>query len=335
MPNQRTPNLEILELRDDFVKFRLSKTDVSMANALRRVMIAETPTLTIDKVEIEVNSSPLHDAFLAQRLGLVPLVANKSMDQYLERDECLCASGCDKCTVEFTLDKWNNPEDVGRNHSMISNVNNENEEEIGVYSTDLQQEHSFTDFSSNSVGSMVTPAHYSSSDERDNIIRSENGILLCKLGKNQRIKLRCIATKGIGKEHAKFSPVAVATYTYEPLVSINYEKEATLTLEQKTKFVNCCPKKVFKLDKQSNKLMLKSNGKHCIYCNECKYASKDLKLTPDEDPLVEVAPIEDTFIFSVECTGALKADEVVSNALQILLNKVTHIQNQVDQAVSR
>merc|ERR1719198_622530 len=190
-----------------------------MANALRRVMIAETPTLTIDKVEIEINSSPLHDSFIAQRLGLVPLEAEKSMEEYFERDECMCANGCDKCTVEFTLDKWNNPDNnnLSRNHSMMSNTSSENvqqEDWIGVYSTDLQQEYNFTNFSSASTGSMVTPAHYSSSDERKNI-GDENVILLCKLAENQRLKLRCTATKGIGKEHAKFSPVAVATYTYE------------------------------------------------------------------------------------------------------------------------
>lgn len=41
MPNVRAPKLEILELRDDFIKFVLSDTDISVANALRRVMIAE------------------------------------------------------------------------------------------------------------------------------------------------------------------------------------------------------------------------------------------------------------------------------------------------------
>lgn len=48
MPNVRSPRLEIIELRDDFIKFVLSNTDVSMANALRRVMIAEVCRLSIE-----------------------------------------------------------------------------------------------------------------------------------------------------------------------------------------------------------------------------------------------------------------------------------------------
>lgn len=41
--NRARPNeqVEILELRDDFVEFVLSNTDTSVANALRRVMVSE------------------------------------------------------------------------------------------------------------------------------------------------------------------------------------------------------------------------------------------------------------------------------------------------------
>jgi hypothetical protein len=40
-PPPRVPKIEIRKLEDDYVEFVLEGTDVSMANALRRIMIAE------------------------------------------------------------------------------------------------------------------------------------------------------------------------------------------------------------------------------------------------------------------------------------------------------
>jgi len=72
----RDPKIEILELKEDFIRFILNDTDVSVANSLRRVMIGETPTMAIDLVEIDDNTSVLHDEFIAHRLGLVPIRVN-------------------------------------------------------------------------------------------------------------------------------------------------------------------------------------------------------------------------------------------------------------------
>jgi DNA-directed RNA polymerase II subunit RPB3 len=77
-------------MKDDVMKFELRDTDASVANALRRIMIAEVPTLAIDLVEIETNSSVLNDEFLAHRLGLIPLISDRAMEMRLSRD-------CDAC----------------------------------------------------------------------------------------------------------------------------------------------------------------------------------------------------------------------------------------------
>lgn len=58
------------------------------------------------------------------------------------------------------------------------------------------------------------------------------------------MQLTAVAKKGIAKEHAKWSPVAVATYKFEPVIEINEEKEALLTPDQKAEFVEICPAKV-------------------------------------------------------------------------------------------
>jgi DNA-directed RNA polymerase II subunit RPB3 len=87
---QRFPSVRIREMKDDFLKFELRDTDTSMANALRRVVLAEVPTIAIDLVEIEMNSSVLNDEFIAHRLGLIPLTSTRAAHMKLSRD-------CDAC----------------------------------------------------------------------------------------------------------------------------------------------------------------------------------------------------------------------------------------------
>lgn len=52
----------------------------------------------------------------------------------------------------------------------------------------------------------VTPVKFKS------IFGEEVGVTIAKLKKDQEIDLECIAKKGFGKDHAKWSPAAVANF---------------------------------------------------------------------------------------------------------------------------
>jgi len=53
--------------------FIINGIDTSLANALRRIMIGEVPSIVIDTVTIKENDSSLSDEMIAHRLGQIPL----------------------------------------------------------------------------------------------------------------------------------------------------------------------------------------------------------------------------------------------------------------------
>lgn len=72
----------------------------SLANAIRRSAL-EIPILAIDEVEFFKNDSALYDEIIAHRLGLVPLVTEKT---FAKREKCSCkGKGCNKCSVDLKI----------------------------------------------------------------------------------------------------------------------------------------------------------------------------------------------------------------------------------------
>lgn len=60
-----------------FAEFDLIHIDASIANTFRRILLAEVPSLAIETVYVQTNTSIIQDEVLSHRLGLIPLVGDK------------------------------------------------------------------------------------------------------------------------------------------------------------------------------------------------------------------------------------------------------------------
>ncbi|KAK5678038.1 RNA polymerase II subunit 3 [Elasticomyces elasticus] len=100
------PQITIRSYTPASIDFILQSTTLALANSIRRTMLAEIPTLAIDLVEIEANTSVLADEFLAHRMGLIPL-STRDVEEMLYTRDCDCDEFCDQCAVILRLDVAN------------------------------------------------------------------------------------------------------------------------------------------------------------------------------------------------------------------------------------
>jgi DNA-directed RNA polymerase I and III subunit RPAC1 len=159
-------------------------------------------------------------------------------------------------------------------------------------------------------------------------------ILLAKLAPGQVIHLEAHAVKGIGKDHAKFSPVATASYRLHTTVELGSEFEG----EEAQRLVGACPMGVFDIEDIAGgrggawggvsrsragallKLSLNlpfplphhtyppaaparkrayvKDARKCTVCRECVRV-------PGWGERVRIERVANHFIFTVESTGAL------------------------------
>mmetsp|Transcript_17119 Transcript_17119/g.25810 ORF Transcript_17119/g.25810 Transcript_17119/m.25810 type:complete len:324 (-) Transcript_17119:59-1030(-) len=320
MPQQRFPKIEILSIAPHAISFILSETDTSMANSLRRIMIAEVPTLAIDLVEYSENSSVLNDEYIAHRLGLIPIrfVQEGSVKggdcnlSFLPHRECVCYDRCPRCSVELELDV---------NFDKVNPTRPDQERDLFLTVTSK-------DLLSNNI--YVSPAHFLNEEEQDR--SHDEGISIVKLGPGQHLKLKAIARMGISKEHAKWCPVAVATYRFWPIITINEEACNMLTLEQKQELVDACPDRILELDEITGNLVAVENAyEMATFTEDLKMTQNAMKKRPEDDDFVTVEHSTDRFVFSVETTGAMDAEEVLMSALKVLKDKLTYLATEVEK----
>lgn len=325
--------------------FSLVGVDASIANAFRRILIAEIPTLAIEDVFILNNTSIIQDEVLAHRLGLIPLTGGQEglrwlrwfkkpppKDDYAamavweeeaaDRDPNASVS-TDYNTVVIDLDiecRWATKDQDGRDGKRLAKEGetdpNMRYVNSNVYARDMK---------------FITQGAQSEYFAGENAIRPVNpDILIAKLRPGQVIKVGCHCIKGIGMDHAKFSPVATASYRLLPQINIT----SPIIGADAKKFARCFPKGVIGYEPCDSDGTSNPNG------SEIKAVVKDpMKDTVSRECLrhdefkdkVKLGRIRDHFIFSVESTGQFESDELFLDSVRLLKAKVERFKRHLDE----
>ncbi|KII73860.1 DNA-directed RNA polymerases I and III subunit RPAC1 [Thelohanellus kitauei] len=280
------PEIIVRELTKDDLKFEVKNIHTSFANALRRILISEVPTMAIEKVLMEQNTSVIADEILSSRLGLTPIYCNPTCLKYHQIDPL---DEDPESVLVFELRVRGKSAQTYEDDLTIVNVN--------VYSEYLKwvpignQEQLF----GNDPPRVALPK-----------------ILLAKLAPGEEIILRAICHKGIGQDHAKFSPVATASYRMMPHISLKKPILNELAQKLQTYF---SPGVISLVTRKDGNIEAQVNP------SQIDAMSLNAKHDPVLGKLVEITRIPNHFIFNVESTGIIPPNILVKSAVEILIAK--------------
>jgi len=296
--------VEVKRLSQRSVEFDLVGVDASIANAFRRILIAEIPTIAIEHVYVWNNTSVIHDEVLAHRIGLVPVNVPPAM--FKNRSPNGVPTDQDtivfKLNVTCEVDK-NSSKEKGAPRKLI------NEE---VLSGDLEW---FPQGEQASVftGALPLPAP------------TNKNIVLAKLRPGQEIDMDLHAIKGVGKDHAKWSPVATASYRLHPLVVFNPSKPVPPHLAQK--FAKCFSPGVVQVSKDGEVSIDEQNLRK-------ESMSREVLRHKEFEGCVELKRIRDWFIFTVESEGAYAPQDLFPESIRVMREKIANVRRAAEALLS-
>lgn len=256
--------------------------------------------MAIEKVYIANNTSVIQDEVLAHRLGLLPIRADPRLFDYKSEEE----NANEKNTIVFKLDVV-----CTRKQERVIN---------GSVKSDQMKwlpEGSEMPFNTNTKFTSFGTSQANLPGLTDGISCQYPDIIVAKLRPGQAIELEGHAMKGIGKTHAKWSPVATARYRMLPEVNLMEDIQGKLAEE----LVKKCPVGVFDIeDMGSVKKARVARPRNCTLCRECVRGD-------GWDKRVQLTRVKDHFIFTIESTGALRPEVLFTEAIKILNEKCQRI----------
>lgn len=299
---EKNMEIKILNCSFDTMQFEIKGIEPALANTFRRVLIAETPSMAIEKVYIQTNTSIMQDEVLAHRLGLIPIYADPdNFDMMAKGDKA-----DDKNTLVFHLN-------------------------VKCTKADLEK----TDLTKPQFSKIIFKTIYSGSlkwqpqSDQGTLFAKDpprvvhDDIILTKLRPGQEIMIECHVVKGIGGDHAKFSPVATAFYRMMPEITLTEEVTGDAARELKAK----CPLNVFDIEdvgKNRSARAVVARPRDCSMCREC------VREKAWEDR-IHLGRIRNHFIFSIESAGAIPAKQIFTRSLKVFAAKCKTILDELNK----
>ncbi|EGW33296.1 RNA polymerase III (C) subunit [Spathaspora passalidarum NRRL Y-27907] len=289
-------DIDIKYLTERTANFDLVHIDTSIANAFRRIMIAEVPSVAAEAVYMFMNTSVIQDEVLAHRIGLIPLKVDPDLLSWVDKTQDENNRYTEDNTIVLSLDVV-----CTKNPNAPKNSTNAKElyRNSHVYASDLKFE-----------------PHGSQLEKFKNnpVVPADPNILLAKLRPGQEISLRAHCILGIGSDHAKFSPVATASYRLMPVIDIREPITGALAVN----FQKCFPPGVIGINDQ---------GEAYVQDARKDTVSREVLRHEEFDGKVKLGRKRDHFIFNVESTGAMSPEEIFFKSVRVLKNKVEYLRN--------
>jgi DNA-directed RNA polymerase II subunit RPB3 len=188
----------------------------------------------------------------------------------------------------------------------------------------------------------VQPVHFSSASERENA--QDEGILIVKLARGQELHVTAVAVLGVGKEHAKWSPVSACAFMFEPIFTPNVAALDALDDDERALIRDSCPVGAFGVTARNadasgggsvdpGQALSVVHPHRCMFCGECEKACEDIAGGSVDHDLLSVKRDMSKFIFTVETTGALAPEDVVQQALHVIRKKMLSLQEEVQEKI--
>ncbi|XP_055347116.1 DNA-directed RNA polymerases I and III subunit RPAC1-like [Paramacrobiotus metropolitanus] len=267
------------------MEFDLIGTVPSIANAVRRVLLVEIPSMAPETVLLEQNNTAMQDEVLGHRIGLIPFRADPRKFKFRELKS---RSDHPDYALIFGLKVTAPKQPLDTDKRFISTK---------VYSKDFF-------WIRDSL--LHDP---SESDEHRRPVHDD--ILINVLRPNQEMDLKIHVVKGIGKDHIKFSPVSLASYRHLPVIKL---KDKTVVDGEDAELLQQCFSKGV-IDIVEDR---KGRRKAKVINPRLDCGSRNVLRYPEICKNLELGSAKDHFIFSVESIGALPAAVLVKEACRIL-----------------